>query len=444
MSLRVIVVGAGAAGLGAARTLKDAGHSPIVLEARDRLGGRAWSRNDLGPHPVEMGAEFIHGSTGVTWQLLERYSLGSVFAYRNHGPEVFEYVGGVLRDQESEGASSFFDVAEELANVAAERADRGAGDASVGDVLGEALSARLTECSDAEARLYGTTLVVYVTEDLDRVSVFGIRDMLTADPNADADPKPDWNYRVADGYSALWDRVAEDLDVRLDTEVRHIEWGGPQVKIETVNGVVEGDAVIITLPLGVLKAGSVSFSPPLPRDKEEAIEALGAGVVNKVVLEFEERFWPAECGLLFTELESQCFWPSGAGREPATPLLTWWSAGSKGRAVAADVPRAIEGALSDLQRIFQTDELPALRAAEQVCWGDDPYARLAYSYIPSGHADAGLHDLLAAPAGELFFAGEATARPPASASVPGAFDSGCRAAGEVLARSTTLAGPAQP
>jgi monoamine oxidase len=433
MSLRLIVIGAGAAGLGAARALKDAGHEPVVLEARDRIGGRAWSRNDLAPHPVEMGAEFVHGTTGSTWGLLEKYGLDSVFAYRNHGPEVYEYVGDVLRDQTNPDACSFFDVAEALAEIAAARDDSGAGDTSVESVIGDAVAARSPSPSDAEVRLYRNTLHVYVTEDLDDVSVFGIRDMLTADPDAEPDPKPDWNYRVADGYSALWNRLAKDLDIRLETEVSHVDRSGSQVKIETTDGVFEGDAAIVTLPLGVLKAGAVTFTPALPDAKRRAIRELGAGVVNKIVLEFEEAFWPEECGLLFTDLDSECFWPPGSGRGASTPVLTWWTSGSRARAVAQDISGSVEAALADLKRIFSVDSLPPLRSVDAQCWGEDPYARMAYSYMPQSGLGTCLHDLLAGPAGNLFFAGEATARPPASASVPGAFESGRRAAEELLA-----------
>lgn len=429
MTLRTIIVGAGAAGLAAGRALKDAGHSPVIIEARDRIGGRAWSRYDLAPHPVEMGAEFIHGSTGVTWDLLRQLELGSIFAYRNHGPEVFEFVGDTLRNQTDPSAGSFFDVAEEIATIAASSI---AGDTSIAAILDQALAARLGEHSEADTRLYANTLTVYVTEDLDRPGILGIRDMLTG---GEPDPKPDYNFRVAEGYTAMWERLSHDLDVRLGTEVREISWSGEKVKVETTAGAFEADAAIITLPLGVLKAGSVTFTPPMPEAKQSAIAELGAGVVNKVVLEFEKAFWPESMGLLFTSLDSQCFWPSGVGRGVASPLLTWWTSGSKGREVAADLPGGVDSAVADLQRIFaEAGPLPALRSYEAVCWGTDPYARLAYSYIPVSGAGTRLYDALAKPAGNLFFAGEATIPAPASASVPGAIESGRRAAAEVLAK----------
>ncbi|HEX3240834.1 MAG TPA: NAD(P)/FAD-dependent oxidoreductase [Solirubrobacterales bacterium] len=435
---RVLVIGAGMSGLSAARALADAGHSPVVLEARDRIGGRTWSRTDLGPHPIELGAEFVHGTTGPTWPLLEKYGLDTVFAYRNHGPEVYEHVGGVLRDQTDPDSSSFFDVAEGIAEIAVERAEGGAGDTSVDSIMGEVVAAKSPAPSADEVRLYHNTFHVYVTEDLEEVSVFGIRDMLSADPKAETpaepDPKPDWNYRVVEGYSALCDRLAEGLDVRLGTVVRGIDWTGSEIEVETSEGPFEAAAVIVTLPLGVLKAGDVSFTPPLPEDKQRAIDELGAGVVNKVVLEFEESFWPEECGLLFTDLDSECFWPPAAGRGASTPILTWWTSGSRARAVAKDVDAAVETALEDLKRIFSVDSLPALVSVQAQCWGEDPYARLAYSYMPQSELGAGLHELLASPVGNLFFAGEATARPPASASVPGAFVSGRRAAEELLAQ----------
>jgi monoamine oxidase len=433
-----LVIGAGISGLSAARALADAGHSPIVLEARDRIGGRTWSRDDLAPHPIEMGAEFIHGTTGPTWGLLEKYGLGSVFAYRNHGPEVYEYVGGVLRDQTDPAASSFFEVAEGIAEIATERAASGAGDTSVDSIMGDVVAAKSPAPSADEVRLYHNTFHVYVTEDLQKVSTDGILAMVTPDPAAEADPKPDWNYRVVEGYSALCERLAEGLDVRLGTVVQAIDWTGPEVRVETGEGVFEADAVIVTLPLGVLKAGDVSFTPTLPEGKRRAIDELGAGVVNKIVLEFEQPFWPEECGLLFTDLDGECFWPSGAGRGVSTPVLTWWTSGSRAREVAADVSGSVEAALEELKRIFSVDPLPPLKSAEAQCWGADPYARIAYSYTPLSEPRSGsLYELLAGRAGSLFFAGEATASPPASASVPGAFMSGRRAAEEVL---TTLEG----
>ena len=428
MALRVIVVGAGAAGLAAARRLQDAGHSPVVVEAKEHVGGRARTRYDLAPHPVESGAEFIHGTTGPTWGLLRQHELGTVFAYRNHGPEVFEYVDGVLRDQTDPAAGSFFDVAEQVATTAAETVT----DTSLAAVLDDAVRASVAKPSDAETRLYDNTFTVYVTEDLDRVGIHGIRDLLSADPAAEPDPDPDWNYRVEEGYSALWDRVAAGLDVRLGIVVEAIAHDASGVRVTTSAGVLDGDAVVVTLPLGVLKAGSVRFDPPLPESKARAIADLGAGVVNKVVMEFEEAFWPDELGLVFTDLDSQCFWPPGAGRDTPSSVLTWWSSGSVGRSVAEDVDRSVEGALADLRRIFSRTELPALLSYEAICWGTDPYALTAYSYIPVAQDDRELHDLMAERVGNLFFAGEATARPPGAASVPGAFESGRRAANELL------------
>lgn len=434
MSPRIAVIGAGAAGLGAARSLQDAGHSPVVIEARDRIGGRAWSRCDLAPHPVEMGAEFIHGTTGPTWDLLGQYGMDRLFAYKNHGAEVYEYVGGVLRDQTNPDASSFFDVAGKVAELAIQRDEHGSGDTSVANVIRKAVQSSSPAFSEAEVQLYDNTLNVYVTEDLELVSVFGIRDLLSEEPDSEPDPHPDWNFRLAEGYSALWDHVAKDLDVHLGKVVSQIAWEGSPIRIETTDDEsFEADAVIITLPLGVLKAGDVNFTPQLPDDKQRAIHELGAGVVNKVVFQFEECFWPEDCGLLFTDLGSQCFWPPGAGRALKAPILTWWSSGSRGRHVAQDIPGAVDAALADLQQIFSLDSPPRLRSYEAQCWGQDPYARLAYSYIPQSEFGANLHDSLARPAGNLFFAGEATARPPASASVPGAFVSGRRAAEELLA-----------
>lgn len=189
--------------------------------------------------------------------------------------------------------------------------------------------------------------------------------------------------------------------------------------------------MIVTLPLGVLQADDVRFTPSPPPEKVKAIGGLGSGQVTKMVLRFHQPVWPSEMAGILTTLGSRLWWRPGWGRGSEQPILTALIAGKSAAYFAALVDAAIPTALDHLSTMLGTNVKPYFDSGRVIAWSTDPWAKMAYSYVPVD--GVGLRTQLAPPLeGVLFFAGEATHLTRAG-TVHGALKSGIRAANELLA-----------
>jgi monoamine oxidase len=412
----VIVIGAGAAGIAAARRLRAAGRDVTVLEARDRVGGRVWTARDLAAVPVELGAEYVHGEHVVTWRWLRELGLQAAEA---HGDEAWwAFAGGQRLDPPAFDAlmpSHPFDDLREAAWA------WGAPGATLETALRAWARDHRPGQMEAVWGLWNSAACVGWGDDLDRL---GVDALLEATYDGDGDT----DFRVGAGYATLFERAAADLDVRLGTPVTAVEWGTLGATVHSTSGELAGRHVIVTLPLGVLRAGAVAFDPPLPDGKREAIDRLGVGHVDKVVLVFDAPFWPEGMKGVFTDLDGQSWKVAGGGR--VLRALMGGRAAERFEATPDPVARAV----GELEAVFGLELGGRLLAGRFVGWGTDPWARTGYSYVPP--AGRGLRATLAAPQGALSFAGEAThvLRP---ATAHGAIESGERAAAEALARPST-------
>jgi monoamine oxidase len=233
-------------------------------------------------------------------------------------------------------------------------------------------------------------------------------------------------FRIVEGYSALMQKMAEGLDVRLSTPVHAIEWSPDGVRVHCGAETYEARRAIVSLPLAVLQQNDVRFDPPLPESKQRAAAGLGAGANGKIVLLFDEVCWPDDLTMFLSGRDTQFWWRPGRLQENEAPVITAYFGGSaveRFRALGDDAPLA---ALRDLEEFFGAKLESRLQRAQFIDWPADPYAKMSYSYIPQG--GAGLRAQLAEPiADTLFFAGEATnsVRP---SCVHGAIESGLRAA----------------
>jgi monoamine oxidase len=231
-------------------------------------------------------------------------------------------------------------------------------------------------------------------------------------------------FRIVEGYTTLMNALADGVDVRLNTQVEHIAWGDNGV---TINGTHQADKAIITLPLAILQRNDVTFDPPLPDEKQQAIAGIGAGPIAKIVLRFDERLWPPTMTNLLTTVDTQGWWTSGKGRDNEAPVLTSLVGGAAVQRLRQRGP--IDAAVRDLERIFDRPLMDRVVGARFVDWSGDQWSKMGYSFVPPG--GVGRRAVYAAPVDDvLFFAGEATntLRP---SSVHGAFESGYRAAEEI-------------
>lgn len=426
------MIGAGAAGLAAASQLAQAGRSVLVLEGRDRVGGRIWTRRESGlAAPIELGAEFIHGHAPITRALLARA-----------GAPVLEATGSHWTLQA--GTLSSRDHLFSRVQQAMQGSDIPAGeDVSFDQFLDVNLAKTLTLEERQFARMMAEG---FDAADTARASARALLAEWTGD-TLGAVPQS----RPRDGYQALLASLlatlhGEQVRVRLQTRVRKVQWeaGSVEVSGDFIGEpfAVRATRAIIALPLGVLQqlstvAGSVQFAPDLAA-KQAPLRALASGAITKLVLRFASSFWE--------RLRDGCYRDAAFFHAPSAaiptfwtpapvhaPVLVAWAGGPRAFAPGTDPTAVVQAALASLKSVFgaEADAASQLDGYYYHDWQDDPFARGAYSYVLVGGSEA-RQRLAEALDATLFFAGEATDAEEAG-TVTGALRSGIRAANEVLA-----------
>lgn len=363
MKQSVIIIGAGIAGLAAARALTGRGVVPLILEARDRVGGRIWTVS-LEREPVDLGASWIHGKRGNPIARLAKKLR--------------------LPLEATDWSKLWFP----LPGEAVEQAE-------------QAL-ARTEWLYTRRGRLSVAEVIPAAWKD-DALMQWALRTMITGEYGADPSGlslqhwRDDEDFEGSDflltrGYGELVTYLAEGLEIRVGQVVQAIRTNRDRVVIETVNGVFDAEYAILTLPLGVLKQGSVFFDPRLPDNKQRAIERLGLGVLNKLVLVFERPFWPQGTQVIGHRGAYSFF----IVRDRMLVGLVG------GEAARLEVPEALENVLRGLGA-------PRPLACVATNWHDDPFARGAVSVVAPGGTSKDF-EALRAPVDRLLFAGEATSR----------------------------------
>jgi monoamine oxidase len=418
----VVVVGAGVAGLAAADRLVGDGASVVVLEARDRIGGRVLTVRPTGvPVPIELGAEFVHGRVPETLGIADEAALLLTAIDGEHWR---------TRPGAREAAGDAWDPLERvLSQLDGQRTP----DRSFDDFLA---TMRVDPRAASDARQY---VQGFDAADPARV---GERWLALTEAAAARDGA-DHQYRLVEGYDQVPAWLARRLGngaLRLSSPVQRIAWSQDKATVTVSDGTsVEARAVLVTVPLAVLAAeDGIAFDPPLDAGKRAAMDGMATGSVVRLVVRFREAFWDGlgfdRLGFLHTSDPTvPVWWTSYPLR---TSLLVGWVGGPKATALASvDSDTIADRALDGLARQLDMarHELDALEVEHWYHdWEHDPYARGAYTYGLVNALDAPL--ALAEPVGRtLFFAGEATDAEGRSGTVHGAIASGWRAADEVLA-----------
>lgn len=413
----VIIIGAGVAGLAAARDLTAAGVRVLVLEARNRLGGRVMTQHTA-EGPVEVGAEFVHGSVEETLSVAREAHLALRETDRSAARQA------TTRPD----AASFFSAMDRLLAHASEAGD---------DESFQHLVDRVDERPELKAQAL-RLVEGYHAADPARMSVRS----LVKNTIADEQPGAERQFRFVNGYdglvAALFERVDSRLcDVRLNVVVTAIRWRRRHVVVRASTGEeLTAPQVVVTVPLGVLKAGAIEFLPAL-QDKESALGKLEMGDAMRVSLclasdTLVQGGFSNGGFLLIGEAPFPVWWVS---RPPPFPVITGWAGGRHARALGTvgDAER-VASAIEELAAVLGTDGArlrQELRGGFSHNWQKDPFALGAYSYPAVGGSDAGTE--LAAPVdGTLFFAGEATQSDGQNGTVHGAIASGRRTAKDVL------------
>ncbi|TCP36866.1 NAD(P)/FAD-dependent oxidoreductase [Sphingomonas sp. BK235] len=398
-----VIVGGGAAGIAAARQLHDAGRDVLLLEAGDRLGGRAHSLA-IGDAVVDLGCGWLHSARRNSWTAIARARGFTVATDTARWGEQWRDLGFPRADHQAANAARERMTA--AAHALATAPDRALGAAVPPDERWRPLLDAISRFANGAA--------------IDDVS---LHDWLAYEDAATED-----NWAVREGYGTLIADHARGLPVRLGCAVTRVDHRGARIRVESDGGAIETAAVVIAVPTPILARGAIVFDPPLP-DKIDAAATLPLGVADKVMLRVDRPDWPADTHLMgnpySADTASHRLSPFGF------PVIESFLGGP-----TAD---ALED--SDAAAAFVIDELVALLGGEwrarlhpvtATRWRHEPWIGGSYSHAAIGHA--GARAVLAAPVdARLFFAGEACS-PHDFSTAHGAFASGSAAARAILDR----------
>uniref|UniRef100_A0A2P2KG73 SWIRM domain-containing protein n=1 Tax=Rhizophora mucronata TaxID=61149 RepID=A0A2P2KG73_RHIMU len=478
---KVIVVGAGPAGLTAAQHLQRQGFSVIVLEARSRIGGRVYTDRSSLSVPVDLGASII---TGVEADVASERrpdpsslicsQLGLELTILNSDCPLYDILTGekVAGDLDEALEAEFNSLLDDML-LLVEQKGQHAMKMSLEDGLEYALTSRrmaqsgmLDTLSDSktcvDGRLEQSCFKEEILTPLERRVMdwhfanleYGCAALLKEVS------LPHWNQddvyggfggahcMIKGGYSNVLESLGEGLSINLNHVVTDILYSimdagagetlCNKVKVCTSDGSeFVGDAALITVPLGCLKAETIKFSPPLPQWKQSSIQQLGFGVLNKVVLEFPEVFWDDSVDYFGataeeTDCRGHCFMFWNIRKTVGAPVLIALVVGRAaidGQSMSSS--DHVSHALMVLRKIFGEASVPNPLASVVTDWGRDPFSYGAYSYVAIGSSGED-YDILGRPVENcLFFAGEATCKEHPD-TVGGAMLSGLREAVRIV------------
>lgn len=381
----VVVIGAGAAGIEAALTLRGAGRQAIVLEARDRVGGRAFTDASLGP-AYDAGAMFIHWAERNPWvQIARDLGVETPDEPGGGGFQVFANGLPMAETDRLKRRGAFGQIDRRLETV-----DISKRDMSVAELLGD--------LGPGMAPIASSGLLLSIGEESDRISARDYQRLWAGD-----------DLVVPSGYGNLVMRHARGLDIRLNEPVEAISWDGPGVAITSRSGTLRAKACIVTVPVGVLNAGTIRFTPELPATTRDALAGLGMGALTKIAFKVEGDRFGVTPGMSLLEAGN----PEQMINFDLFPddkdIIIGYFGGDYAREMStAGKAQAQAHIVELLAKMLGGDVRKAVTACSFPAWWTDPYSRGSYSVCLPGQD--GAREALALPiGGRLFIAGEATA-----------------------------------
>ena len=423
----ILVIGAGMAGITAARLLQDSGHQVTVLEGRERLGGRIHTKQ-FGNSLIDLGAAWIHGDSpdNPLITLAKKYELNTL-ATNWDETWFYQVHGGVIGDEDFE---RIIEKADQLVSSIHRAQENARNNESIEETVNRLLN------SLDEPVLIKRGVRWWLSSEIEGVSATNYKNLSLRYWDEDEAFEGD-DLLIAEGYGALVKRMAEGINIQLNHTVQAITHTNAGVTASGSWGSIDADQAIVTVPLGVLKAQTIQFVPPLPADKFASINRLSMGLLNKIILTFNKPFWPAEAhrlGLLTDNLEERIeYFPVPPGGKSG--ILVGLAYGDFAMKLEQmDKTQVINKAIDQLQQMEPNISVDDVIDVHITRWASDPLAQGAYIHIPPNGTMSDCENLSKSISERLFFAGEATNQI-YFGTVHGAYLSGIRVAQEIQKHS---------
>lgn len=416
--LKVLVVGAGIAGLAAANTLAAQGVEVTILEARSRIGGRIWTDRSAG-FPIELGAGWIHGHSKANPITALAKAIDAPWVVSQEDSyAVFDEQGKRVDDNT---LNQYYRQYKNLIRQQYSVAQEG--------------SSLLQTLLKIQPDILQDPLMVYQLALNVEFDYAGAIEELSAEFWEDDKKFPGNDVLLPQGYDAIVNYLAQNLSILNNHQVNTITQTNENIVVSTNQGDFSADYAIVTVPLGVLKQGHITFLPPLSTTKTEAFQHVEMGTVNRVVLQFEQAFWDSEVQYLGYASHNKGLFPCFFNMEPYLDqnILTGFAVGNFGKEMESFTDAQItEQAMAILRKMYG-NQIPLPQSQLITKWGADPFAYGSYSFAKAGFVPQD-REILGRPEGQrLLFAGEHT-HVEYPATVHGAFLSGIREANRILGR----------
>jgi monoamine oxidase len=436
-----LVIGAGIAGLAAARELKAKGHRVTVVEARNRIGGRLWTDSSLGV-PLDLGASWIHGVTNNPITALA----DAIKASR----AVTSYDSSILFDSDGQGISvarqTRLNELQKALTAAIATGESADVDSALFQTIWSGTQAASLPAADQQLLRFimSSTLETEFGGSMTGLGLGNARTVTVGDLSTswyDNSTNPlklgGDDVLFAQGYGQIADYLAQNLTIKLDEKVTSVDYSASKIVVATDKGGYTADRVVVAVPLGVLKAGRISFTPSLPGAHQTAIDKIKMGILDKLYLKFESDFWSSTSDFDWIEsipaaTDTAQRWTEWVNlkRPLGQPILLAFNAADAALELEmlSDIA-IVDDAMNRLKSIYG-NAIPNPSGFLRTNWYKDPFTLGSYSFNALGMVEK-TREQLALPVNEqLFFAGEATSQDDWG-TVHGAYVSGLRAAQQI-------------
>jgi monoamine oxidase len=410
---KIIIVGAGASGLYAGRLLKDKGFPVTIIEASSTHGGRIKPILTFSDYPIELGAEEIHGEKSLYTKLLKS---NNISFFNTSISENYYMCNGTLKDEaEAESDEKFSKVVKAIQDIKTYKGQ---------DISVESFFKK----KNIDSKYFHIPEAIVGNEHGTNLNKIGMK-ALARDLNLWDSGSENFLLKNRSHLSAIEDIVKlKDLYIIYDFPVIKIDSSGKGVVVfDSKWRKIEGDKIIITVPLNILKQGSIEFSPTLPADKLSAIDKMGMDSGMKIIMKFTKRFWEESTGSIYSDGVIPEYWTAGKIRSVNNTVLTAYVTGDNASNLSSLGKGAVREVLTDLDRLYGKNiASKSLTDSFIMDWKKEPYIKGCYSYPILNEGNA--RELLANSIQEkIYFAGEAANTEGHSGTIQGALESAATA-----------------